>query len=153
MHFCHRLVLLNQQRVAFSFSERWSLSLVQRCPMVNMLTRDCDARTCGEFYGLMKFIFVGWTEMCSRHGDTAKLNIDGAGFLFLLINLFGRRISWMGQQRCDKDNRYAMPLERSIEVCISLIIRLDSLFLVQCSRSRLKQSSTSGGSLKRACQS
>ena len=52
-------------------------------------------------------------------------------FYFLLINLFGRRISWMGQQRCDKDNRYAMPLERSIEVCISLIIRLDSLFLVR----------------------
>ena len=68
---------------------------------------------------MYEIYFVGWTEMCSRHGDTAKLNIDGAGFLFLLINLFGRRISWMGQQRCDKDNRYAMPLERSIEVCIS----------------------------------
>ena len=80
--FCHRLVLLNQQRVAFSFSERWPLSLVQRCPMVNMLTRGCDARAYGEFYGFMKFIFVGWTEMCSRHGDTAKLNIDGAGILF-----------------------------------------------------------------------
>ena len=60
--------------------------------MVNMLTRGCDARTYGEFYGLMKFIFVGWTEMCSRHGDTAKLNIDGAGFLFLLVNLFDRKL-------------------------------------------------------------
>ena len=39
---------------------------------------------------------------------------------------------------CDKSNRYAMPLERSIEVCISLTIRLDSLFLIQCWRSRLK---------------
>ena len=38
-----------------------------------------------------EFIFVGWTEMCSRHGDTAKLNIDGAGFLFLLVNLFDRK--------------------------------------------------------------
>ena len=108
----------------------------------------------GNFMNFMMYgiYFVGWTEMCSRHGDTAKLNIDGAGFLFLLINLFGRRISWMGQQRCDKDNRYAMPLERSIEVCISLIIRLDSLFLIQCWRSRLKQPSTSGGSLKRPCR-
>ena len=31
-----------------------------------------------------------------------------------------------------------MPLERSIEVCISLNIKLDSLFLIQCWRSRLK---------------
>ena len=102
-------------------------------------------------YGYVNFIFVGWTEMCSRHGDTAKLNIDGAGFLFLLVKLFDRKLV-NKQQLSIKSNRYAMPLERSIEVCISLDIRLDSLFLIQCWRSRLKQSSTSGGSLKRPCR-
>ena len=48
-------------------------------------------------------------------------------YYFLQINLFGRRLDW-NEQRCDKSNRYAMPLEKSIEVCISLIIGLDSLF-------------------------
>ena len=50
-----------------------------------------------EFYEFMDvwiFIFVGWTEMCSRHGDTAKLNIDGAGILFfLLVDLFDRSLA------------------------------------------------------------
>lgn len=48
-------------------------------------------------------------------------------YYFLQINLFGRRLD-RNEQRCDKSNRYAMPLEKSIEVCISLIIGLDSLF-------------------------
>ena len=48
-------------------------------------------------------------------------------YYFLQINLFGRRFDG-DEQRCDKSNRYAMPLEKSIEVCISLIIGLDSLF-------------------------
>ena len=31
--------------------------------------------------------------MCSRHGDTAKLTIDGAGILFFwLINLFDQSL-------------------------------------------------------------
>ena len=100
----------------------------------------------------MNFIFVGWTEMCSRHGDTAKLTIDGAGILFFwLVNLFDQSLVVVTARQF-KSYRYAMPLERSIEVCISLDIRLDSLFLIQCWRSRLKQSSTSGGSLKRPCR-
>ena len=103
-------------------------------------------------YGCINFIFVGWTEMCSQHGDTAKFEYQMELDFYFLDQIIWSKISWMGQ-RCDKSNRYAMPLERSIEVCISLNIRLDSLFLIQCWRSRLKQSSTSGGSLKRACQS
>ena len=67
--------------------------------------------------------------MCSRHGDTARLIIDWSWIfiIFLQINLFDRKLDW-NEQRCDKSNRYAMPLEKSIEVCISLIIGLDSLF-------------------------
>ena len=101
---------------------------------------------------MYEIYFVGWTEMCSRHGDTAKLNIDGAGFYFLLINLFGRRLAGWDNNDVIKITATLCRWKGALRFVSVLIIRLDSLFLVQCSRSRLKQSSTSGGSLKRPCR-
>ena len=59
-----------------------------------------------------------------------NLNIKWSwNFIFIDQLIWSKILDWMlGKQRCDKCNRYAMPLERSIEVCISLIIGLDSLF-------------------------
>ena len=48
--------------------------------------------------------------MCSRHGDTAKLNIDGAGFLFLLINL----VSYLVENWMDSKQQYKLKVTAAL---------------------------------------
>ena len=73
------------------------------------------------YFFYMNFISLAGLKCAVDMVIQPNLKSDEAGILFLLINLFGRRICLVRiEQRCDKSNRYAMPLERSIEVCISL---------------------------------
>ena len=42
---------------------------------------------------MYEIYFVGWTEMCSRHGDTAKFEYEWSWILFFWINLFDQRLA------------------------------------------------------------